>query len=158
MSNVMWIGLSAQLATDNSALPPFSDNTPSGAFISEAEQSLPQLTFLRTNLVSFAPVDTVGKLRYPTHQECKDAFPTLRSHIQTANPSLVFLLGKQVSTFVLNMYEIPYSHIDFKILQSYQLKNTTFVPMYHPSYIMIYKRKDKTNYINRIVQKIIEHV
>ena len=78
-------------------------------------------------------------------------FPNLTYEFEEIQPRLVFLLGKQVSDFVLT--EIGLSekstNSDFQY-QSYKFGNVEFIPIHHPSYILVYKRKFIEDYINGI--------
>ena len=46
------------------------------------------------------------RIRYPIQDEMEKCFPNLESEIKELKPTIVFLLGKQVSTFIAKKYLI----------------------------------------------------
>jgi DNA polymerase len=67
------------------------------------------------------------------------------------------LLGKQVSTFVIGKFseKIVSLHDDFNY-ETFSFNGVTFVPIHHPSYILVYKRKNILDYIKGI-QSLFDH-
>jgi len=138
--DVFWVGLSAVRISDKRDVP-LSDNTNSGKLISSIEFFIPEVSFYKTNLVKCLPLKD-EKIRYPSKNEMKTCFFHLENEIDSLNPSLVFLLGKQVASFVLNKYGInEYSLDDDFFYESFEVENLKFIPIHHPSYILVYKRK-----------------
>lgn len=130
---------------------PLARDTRSGALIEQAEQGLlSDFSFYRTNIVKCLPLND-GKIRYPAEHEMSKCFPNFEAELDKLQPAIVFLLGKQVATFVLKKYGIKTitfdENFDFTI---FNIGNTCFVPIHHPSYILVYKRKYIANYINAI--------
>ena len=76
----------------------------------------------------------------------------LHSEILEFRPKLVFLLGKQVGDFVTEVKNIKLS--DKFEYETFQKDNTIYVPVHHPSYILVYKRKFIDSYINGISKVI----
>lgn len=150
MIDVLWVGLSAKFSKNGDILPPLDRSTSSGKLLSEVENLLPNFVFSRTNLVYFPPLDQDNRLRYPTLTECKQCLPRLIEEIDLCQPKIVFLLGKQVSNFFLKNEVISAQKgylNDFSVVG----KKIKYVLVPHPSYILIYKRKEKELYIRRLV-------
>jgi uracil-DNA glycosylase len=84
-----------------------------------------------------------GKIRYPSKAEMEDCIPNLITELNHFKPRVVFLLGKQVSDFVLKGKE---GSLDSQIIS-----------IHHPSYILVYKRKQVEYYLSEIENHIIEH-
>jgi uracil-DNA glycosylase len=143
-SHVFWVGLSAVQFDEGIEHLPLSPSTRTGALINTIEETLKsEISFYKTNLVKCVPLKDDGKIRYPIEHE-----------MDALNPSVVFLLGKQVANFVMKkkgIKEIELSD-NFKY-KSFEINGVSFVPIHHPSYILVYKRKLLSSYIKN-VQKI----
>ena len=140
--DVFWVGLSAVRVDEVEKNVPLDPSTKSGSLMKEIEQySLSSLRFYRTNIVKCLPL--VGnKIRYPSKREMRECFPNLLMEIQTLQPQLVFLLGKQVSDFVTSALDIQVSDTSSTFnYESYYKDGVTYIPVHHPSYILVYKRK-----------------
>lgn len=152
IASVFWVGLSSVLIPDNEERIPLSPHTRSGALIKEIEKPFEKnVSFYRTNVVKCLPLDTEDKIRYPFKHEMEKCYPNLEAEIEALNPNLIFLLGKQVGTFVfrkLNINEIQLRE-DF-IYDSVEVNNIRYVVVHHPSYILVYKRKFINDYMNGI--------
>jgi DNA polymerase len=151
--HVMWVGLSAKKTEGGDNFEPLDAKTNTGKLIAEIEKECKSTTFYKTNLVKFAPLDKKGKLRYPTSRECLSYYPELQSEIDSVNPKIVVLLGLQTAKFVtnqlgLNMPSLSYSY------EAISYRNRWYVPIHHPSYIMIYKRKEKDVYVQALKSTI----
>ena len=103
-ADVFWVGLSAVKVSDSMDIP-LASNTNSGKLIHSIEFFNSEIDFYKTNLVKCLPLKD-GKIRYPSKEEMKTCFPHLENEINSINPRLIFLLGKQVATFVLNKYRV----------------------------------------------------
>jgi uracil-DNA glycosylase len=147
-SNVFWVGLSAVQFAEGDHMMPLSPNTNSGALINLIEEPFKKsLAFYKTNLVKCVPLKE-DKIRYPLEHEMEKCFVNFQWELEAFTPSVVFLLGNQVSTFVLKKFDIiNFSLDDTFSFDSYSRNNTLFVPVQHPSYILVYKRKQIDNYI-----------
>lgn len=150
-SHVFWVGLSAVQFDEGIERQPLSPYTRSGALIENIETPLRnKISFYKTNLVKCLPLKE-GKIRYPLEHEMQKCFPNLEYEIDTLNPAIVFLLGKQVATFVMKkmgVKEINFSG-NFQY-ESFKINDTLFIPIHHPSYILVYKRKFLNKYIKSI--------
>lgn len=150
-ADVFWVGLSAVKVDSIKKETPLSTKTNSGKLISEIEQKNKRIDFYKTNLVKCLPLEE-GKIRYPNKSEMRACCKHLNSEISEFKPKLVFLLGKQVSDFVTEDKSIKYSEeFNYEVVVK---GNTTYVPVHHPSYILVYKRKQVDAYISGITQVI----
>ena len=146
-SSIFWVGLSAVKNTDLFDNEPLSPRTSTGKLISEIEEMLPEFSFYKTNAVKCLPLNNDGKIRYPTTKEMNLCFQNMQMEINKINPSIIILLGAQVSQFFLKQYNIP--PISFNDEFSYSSVNSSTIkllPIHHPSYIQVYKRKKSTEY------------
>jgi uracil-DNA glycosylase len=151
MADIIWVGLSAKLSRSGRMLSPLDETTPSGKLLSEVESFFPNLTFLRANLVDFPPTDQEGKLRYPTLQECNESLPNLLDKLESIQPKIVFLLGKIVTECFLKSKLLNTQKNDCDVCINKPIK---YIGLQHPSYIQIYKRKEKVEYIEKIMSAI----
>ncbi len=71
--------------------------------------------------------------------------------LENLKPKMVFLLGKQVASFVYKKFDAGLPELDnnFKY-QPATIQNTLFVPVHHPSFVLVYKRKLLEDYISNI--------
>ena len=141
--DVMWVGLSAKKVKDLKNNYPLEEDTNSGKIIKEVEDALPNVNYYKTNLVKCLPLDDKGKIRYPNNEEMNACINNLIKEIEYLKPKIVFLLGNNVADFVKKY--IRKNNIDLKI---------NFKKIAHPSYIYIYKRKNKQDYINKLTNDI----
>jgi uracil-DNA glycosylase len=158
-SNIFWVGLSAVQFDEGVEHLPLSPTTRSGALINTIENTLNhEISFYKTNLVKCVPLKDDGKIRYPIEKEMEKCFPNFQFELDALNPSVVFLLGKQVATFMMKKIGVTDFALDenFKY-ETYFINNTLFVPVHHPSYILVYKRKSIKNYIKNIQSICIEN-
>lgn len=154
-SHIFWVGLSAVQFDEGQEKLPLSPFTPSGALIHSIERPLKRhFSFYKTNLVKCAPLHK-DKLRYPLAHEMEKCFPNFEWELEHLNPRMVFLLGKQVSDFVMAKLGLPRpsfnGHFEY---ETFHKENMKFVPIHHPSYILVYKRKFVGNYTAHL-QKLI---
>lgn len=156
-SHVFWVGLSAVQFDEGIEGQPLSPYTRSGALIENIETPLRnKISFYKTNLVKCLPLKE-GKIRYPLEHEMEKCFPNFEFELNELSPSIVFLLGKQVATFIMKkmgVKEVALSE-NFKY-ESFQINDMTFIPIHHPSYILVYKRKFLNKYIKSL-QSICKH-
>jgi DNA polymerase len=75
----------------------------------------------------------------------------LLNEIELLGPTLVFLLGTKVRDFVAKTEKVSTNTLDksFKYKKT-SLYGTIVVPIHHPSYILIYKRKLVESYISSV--------
>jgi DNA polymerase len=147
-AQVFWVGLSAVQIMGCHKGQPLSPETKSGALIEEIEKPLTnQLAFYKTNLVKCLPLNN-GSIRYPKQGEMKKCSSKFDMELRALNPSLVFLLGKQVASFVFKRYLNKEAELDKTFnYQPHLYNGMYFVPVHHPSYMLIYKRKYMNDYI-----------
>ena len=151
-ADVFWVGLSAvQVNDDDEYQIPLSPSTRSGKLIGDIENTCNNdVTFLKTNLVKCLPLNE-KKIRYPEKLEMDKCYPNLTNELEVYNPKIVFLLGRQVAAFVLKKYGFTLKGFGLNFeYQSFEEDNTLFIPVHHPSYILVYKRKFIQEYIYAI--------
>lgn len=152
----MWVGLSAKDKNGAEDYTPLHTDTNTGKLIAQIEEACGFVNSYKTNLVKFAPRDTKGKLRYPTTKECTKDYPKLISEINNIKPKVIFLLGLKTATFVLREIGFKTPKLSYKY-EIFKHENKWYVPIHHPSYIMVYKRKEKDLY-TKAVKSIIEKI
>lgn len=159
-ADVFWVGLSAvQIDENEKKSIPLSPSTRSGKLISDIENVCDtSVTFFKTNIVKCLPLNG-NKIRYPELKEMDKCFPNLEVEIASHKPKLIFLLGRQVADFTLKKYGHTLGNLgtDFSY-NTYTVGNIIFVPIHHPSYILVYKRKYVSDYIdgiNRLIRSYI---
>lgn len=157
-ADIMWVGLSAKKVEDVGTAIPLSNDTNSGKLIDNIESGLGEFSFIKANLVKCLPLDEHLKLRYPTTNEMKACYSNLKQEIIKVKPKIVFLLGMNVSKFILKYIKVTITGLDNKYDYTYFRHNDIYyIPIHHPSYIHIYKRKQIDQYILG-VQSIINEV
>lgn len=150
-SSVFWVGLSSVMFTEEEIKLPLSPNTKSGSLIHEIEEPfLDTISFYKTNIVKCLPLLN-DKIRYPSKKEIEKCYPNFIDEIEELKPKIVFLLGKIVSDFILNKIFIKSYHLDETFnYQSYLFEGIVYIPIHHPSFILVYRRKRVVDYINGI--------
>jgi len=130
---------------------PLSPSTKSGKLIQDVElASNGNISFFKTNLVKCLPLNE-KKIRYPERVEMNKCYPNLETEIDIYKPKVVFLLGRLVAEFTLKKYGHKLGGLGSDFLyKEYKVGETTFVPIHHPSYMLVYKRKAIDKYIKGI--------
>lgn len=149
-SDVMWVGLSAKAVENTSNEVPLSADTNTGSVICKLEKSFDSVEYYKTNLVKCLPLDNNGKLRYPTMNEMEVCFSNLIYEIEILKPTVVFLLGNNVCKIVEKHYKLKFEKFTDYEYNHYKCNDICFVPIQHPSYITIYKRKYTDQYIDGV--------
>jgi len=148
-ADIFWVGLSAVKTSDKKDIP-LSNSTNSGKLIGLIENIIPDKSFHKTNLVKCLPLKN-EKIRYPTTKEMKKCFFNLEKEIDYLKPGFIFLLGKQVASFILKCYDIKdYSLNNEFVYDYFNINNSKVIPIHHPSFILIYKRKKLQQYTDGI--------
>ena len=148
----MWVGLSAVKVDDIDKETPLSNLTNSGKLISEVEQLNREVDFYKTNLVKCLPIQS-DKIRYPNKEEMRACYNNLECEVNDFKPKIVFLLGKLVADFVAkDKFDVSFAD-NFKY-QPVEVDGTLYVPIHHPSYILVYKRKKVNSYMKGISKVI----
>lgn len=152
---VFWVGLSAKKTTVESEKP-LSPTTNSGKLICDVEERCSGVLTYKTNLVKCVPLDDQMKLRYPNKKEIDICFPNLKKEISDLKPQIVFLLGDKVKKAISRHLGItfePWSGFSYKYVEH---DGIFYVPVHHPSYIHVYKRKQIEDYVLGIENLIAE--
>ena len=97
------------------------------------------------------------KLRYPNRREIDSCFEHLISEYIQMSPQIVFLLGEKVYSSVGKHLKIEFEKWDEFEYHYKEYKGTYYVPIHHPSYIYVYKRK-RMERIYRRCGKIIRQL
>ena len=154
-TDVLWVGLSAKLLKGNGEQLPLSGETNTGKILNKIENGLTDHTFIRTNLVKCVPLDYNNKLRYPTSKEMNFCFDNLENEISTLSPRLVILLGLKVCHFILKKIYPTKNLNEVFNYTFYDVGNTIYLPIHHPSYIHVYKRTKIDLYVTNIQKQIL---
>lgn len=156
--DIMWIGLSAKKSDNISDDIPLSPLTKSGKIVEQLEKKFYNLTTYKTNLVKCLPLDTNGKIRYPSKSEIESCVGYIEKEIALLKPKLVIMLGEKVSDAITKYYDVEieprendfeYSHIE--------INGVFFISVQHPSYMAIYKRSRIFDYgtgINNVIANV----
>lgn len=150
---VFWVGLSAKKVISNTDLP-LAPETNSGMLIQKIEQTCENIITYKTNLVKCLPLNNEQKLRYPNSEEIDCCFENLISEIQTMSPKIVFLLGEKVYSTIEKKMKMEFDKWHGFEYHYKEINGIYYVPIHHPSYIYVYKRKEIQEYIDS-VEKII---
>jgi uracil-DNA glycosylase family 4 len=150
-SNIFWVGLSAVQFAEGEKKLPLARTTRTGALIHQLEEPFSDcISFYKTNLVKCVPLKN-HKIRYPQEHELEKCFPNFLYELTDLRPTVVFLLGKQVASFVYKKFEQGEAVLPENFQYQPQIiDNTIFVPVHHPSYVLVYKRKFMEEYISNI--------
>ena len=161
-SHIFWVGLSAVLFEEGIEPLPLSPLTKSGSLIESIEEPLRrEIQFYKTNIVKCVPLNTeLGKIRYPHEHEMEKCFPNFEYEMEVLTPKVVFLLGKQTASFVMKKFGFRDLSLpeNFKY-KAYKKNSVFFIPIHHPSYILVYKRKELTTYtksIQSLCKKLVQ--
>ena len=146
---VFWVGLSAKRAHFESE-PPLSPQTNSGRVIHSIEEKWSNIASYKTNLVKCLPLTEQNKLRYPNDKEIDCCYSHLVDEINAMTPQIVFLLGEIVSTAVERHLRIHFSKLNGFSYNYHFYQGAFYVPIQHPSYIYMYKRKYMDDYLTGV--------
>ena len=149
-AQVFWVGLSAVKVNDTGSDVPLSTKTNSGKLISDVEKKNKYVSYYKTNLVKCLPMKD-NKIRYPNVREMECCHNNLRIEIKQSKPRVIFLLGKIVSDFIMGIEKAIKPNLDESFnYKSHKINNIYYIPVHHPSYILVYKRKFLKQYISKI--------
>ena len=132
---VLFVGLS-----NKPNIEPFDSSTKSGQVVDSIIKKI-NFECYKINFVNYAPIDSGGKLRYPTKKEIESAVPDFVNSVANLRPDLIVSFGAIVSDE----------------LRKIDLMNIQIICEKHPSYISVYKRKFLDEYIDNIVLQINSH-
>ncbi|MBQ7465288.1 MAG: hypothetical protein IJS55_02075 [Oscillospiraceae bacterium] len=154
---IFWVGLSAKKACfDNE--PPLSMQTNSGRMIHTIEEMCGDITTYKTNLVKCLPLTEQKKLRYPNKREIDCCYEHLVGEIEAMSPRIVFLLGEKVSAAVERHFALHFPKWQDFSYGYQEYCGVFYVPIHHPSYIYVYKRKRMDDYysgVKNVVCKLL---
>jgi len=150
---VFWVGLSAKMSTVKGEKP-LSPTTISGKLLENVEKKCEGITMYKTNLVKCVPLDESGKLRYPSKKEILDCIGHIKVEIENLTPKIIFMLGNNVTESIGKNYSVKFPKPKNFDYDFYIHKNTYYVPIHHPSYIYVYKRKLIDDYTDALVELI----
>lgn len=153
---IFWVGLSAKKVLSDIELP-LSTETNTGMIIHKIEEACEEVVAYKTNLVKCLPLTEQKKLRYPNRNEIDCCFEHLQNEIHTMSPQIVFLLGEKVYSTVAKKMKIEFEKWNGFEYHYKQIEGIYYVPIHHPSYIHVYKRKKLQEYIDG-VEKIINRL
>ncbi|MBN1584919.1 uracil-DNA glycosylase family protein [Candidatus Uhrbacteria bacterium] len=155
MSVVLWVGLSDKRTGDN-VLPPLSESSPSGKIVDEAIIGLDGYEHIKENLVDFAPLDERNRMRYPTSEEMRMGAHRLMGIIERVRPSTVVILGRRAAKAVFDSFDLSHSCLSFGEFRyrSCSMGGVKYLPVHHPSFISIYRRKHKDSYLAAVREMI----
>ena len=154
--HVFWVGLSAKKMESDEEVP-LSPETNTGMLIQKIEELCGEVITYKTNLVKCLPLTEEQKLRYPNRKEIDSCFEHLVGEIQVMSPKIVFLLGEKVYSSVGKHLKINFEKWDEFEYHYKKYEGTYYVPIHHPSYIYVYKRKRMDEYIEG-VERIINQL
>jgi uracil-DNA glycosylase family 4 len=154
-ADVMWVGLSAKLARGKGVISPLCIESNTGKIVSNIESELFGHTFYKTNAVKCPPLGDNNKLRYPTKLELEVCFSNLEYEISIVRPKVIILLGEKTSSFFYDKMNIikTDNEIPYKYIPNY-INGTAVISVEHPSFIRIYRYKERHNYEKGIVRSI----
>lgn len=153
---IIWVGLSAKKVESDEEIP-LSPETNTGMLIKKVEDLCGNVTTYKTNLVKCLPLNEQNKLRYPNKKEIDCCFENLMNEIESMCPKIVFLLGEKVYSSVGKHLKIQFEKWnDFEYYYK-EYNQTYYIPVHHPSYIYVYKRKHMDEYVQGI-EKIINEL
>ncbi|MBZ0203271.1 MAG: uracil-DNA glycosylase family protein [Ignavibacteria bacterium] len=157
-AEVFWVGLSAVKVNNVKSDTPLSPRTNTGKLISEIEKCNQQYRFYKTNLVKCLPLDN-DKIRYPNKAEMNKCYSNLDFEIRKGKPKIVILLGKVVIDFVSKIINLTKAKLNDNFnYETFKIDDTIYIPVHHPSYILVYKRKRIEEYIGNISQILANFV
>lgn len=155
-SQVFWVGLSAKKMSSANEIP-LSPETNTGKIIQKIEGICNGISTYKTNLVKCLPLTEQQKLRYPNMREIDCCFEHLISEIHEMSPKIVFLLGEKVYSSVGKHLKIEFEKWDGFKYRYREYKGVYYIPIHHPSYIYVYKRRHVEEYIESVA-KIINYL
>lgn len=118
-------------------LKAFDSETNSGKLVDMIISKCKNYELIKANLVSFAPLDTNNKVRYPNKKELLNGADIWSEKIYEFD--CIVLFGKMVQDV---------------ILKDDRFSSVKLICSSHPSYIWVYKHNEIDTYINEIVNEI----
>ena len=155
--SIMVVGLSAKKIKEKDNIP-LDKNTRSGKLIYEMECISKKYGYeiYRTNLVKCVPLDSMGKLRYPTTGEINQCVENIMIEINEIKPIAIILLGKQVQSTFESLYNVSFDGISGCSFEMVEVDTTRLIPVYHPSYVL--RSLDRKNEYIKNFKKFINTI
>lgn len=150
--DVIFVGLSSIKTENVKCDEPFSKISKSGGLLRELAESIPDHEVYFTNMVKCLPL-LKNKIRYPNNKELSACLHNLQIEIDEIKPTKIVLFGKKASGFISKKFNFEFSNKDFGFPVG-KYMGIQFMDAYHPSYILIYKRKCIVEYKDNIVNFI----
>lgn len=147
--DVFFVGLSAKKVKSTKEIP-LSPETNTGRIIQQIEEYCDNINSYKTNLVKCVPLNNESKLRYPSSYEIDECFDNFCTEIKELSPRIVFLLGEKVSKSVERHYKIKFEKWEGYDFHYTQYEGIYYVPIQHPSYMHVYKRREIEDYIEGV--------
>lgn len=132
MKRVVFVGI-----TDKVSLSPFDSSTKSGAILDQIIEKL-NCSCFKMNYVPFAPLNELGKLRYPNQVELAQAYLPFLKSIKELNPDLLVVCGNMV----------------WNELKKHSFSSCDIIKIYHPSYVWVYQKSQVGTYVEQTVIQI----
>ena len=149
-ADIFFTGLSAVPTAEAHKEEPFSANTRSGRLLREVASELSSATVHYTNLVKCLPLRN-DRIRYPSRTELELCYRNYRAELVHLVPQKVVLFGQLVSDFIAHKlgltFAAPVREFDFPVARC---GDVTFLSAYHPSYVLVYKRRKLDVYKRRL--------
>ena len=146
--DVLWVGISAKIGEE-----PLSKTTNTGKLVKHIEDACGRSGY-KTNLVKCPPVDENGNLRYPNQTEIDCCFKNLLAEIAEVKPKVVVLLGEKVCFAVEKKLNIRLKRWRGFEYSATKHNGIWYLPVQHPSYIYVYKRKEAEKYVEKVAEAI----
>ncbi len=154
IADVFWVGLSSVKVDKADLARPLASDTRTGSLLQEMEARLSNVSFYHTNLVKCLP-ESGGRIRYPRIGEMQSCFPHLLHEIELFCPQVVFLLGRQVSDYVFKQSKAPLCVLEKNFnYRAIWMHGVAYVPIHHPSFVLIYRRRSLNDYVDRICKVV----
>jgi DNA polymerase len=84
-------------------------------------------------------------------EEMEGCYKHLSKEIDFMTPKIILLLGKQVASFILKSKGVKEFELDEEFnYKPILIDGIYYLPVHHPSYVLIYKRKYLQNYTAKI--------
>ncbi len=153
---LFWVGLSAKIMPTDKEKP-LSSKSNTGQIIQQIEERCADVSTYKTNLVKCPPLTSEQKLRYPNKEEIGRCIDNLMTEIRILSPRVVLLLGEKVYSSVETYLGIRFEKWDEFDYHYKKHEGVYYIPIQHPSYIYIYKRKIIDQYA-RAVKDTVERL
>jgi len=142
---VFFVGLSAVKTHNIESDEPFSERTRSGDLLRSISDDLEDKAVYFTNIVKCLPLNN-NKIRYPTKLEMESCLDNFKHELDILKPEKIVLFGKKVADYFCRYFDAEKNN---NLLDGFSIYSWNNIPLLfspHPSYILIYKRKQLESY------------